>query len=276
MNDAPNRPPGDPPESRLHEGNGDPTGIAGAHGAEPSAIPPTPPGLSDRFVQVFASPWFAMRSVAERPAAFLALLTVFVIMALYTAVNLHILIPEQTELQIEHARPEQIEALEQQINLFSDPPVWLRVAAGLGGGFSGALFAVFVPGLLLHIFLRLSEGQGTLRQTLGVVCWAALIPYGLRSVLSWVIIILTDSGRHAGLTLASLLPDPNPQSAFYIAAGLYGDPFMYWMLWVVVLGVMQAHRLAFGRAAVVTAATYVLLSAVPIGFSLLGQALSGR
>jgi hypothetical protein len=232
--------------------------------------------LIDRFILLVRRPWSAMHAVADQPAVMIALGIVFLLMTLYTAVNVHIIVPEQTEWQIEHAPVDHIPALEQNIELFSDPPVWLRLAAGLGSGFSVALFAVLVPGLLLHLFLRLSEGQGSLRQTLGVVGWAGLIPYGLRTLISWVIVVLTDSSRLAGLTLASVLPDPNPQSVAYITANLYGDPFMYWMLWVMVLGIMQTHRLAFGRALAVTAATFVLLSAIPIGFTLLNQVLTGR
>ncbi len=243
---------------------------AGGDGAPPAQ------GLSDRYVQVIVAPAAAMRAVAERPAWLAALGVIFLLLTLYTAINVHTLVPEQTEWQLAHAPAAQIEALERQIELFSDPPAWLRVVAGLGSGFSVALFAVLVPGLLLHLFLRLSEGQGSLRQTLGVVSWAGLTAYGVRTLLSWIIVILTDSGRRAGLTLASLLPEPNPQSVGYMLANLYGDPFAYWMLWVIVLGAMQTHRLAFGRALVVIAATYVLLSAVPIGFTLLGQTLSGR
>ena len=274
MTDAPNRPTHDPrqgqaqADSSHHDGPGDP------HQAAP---PPAPSlALGDRFVLLLRRPWSAMQEVVERPSVMVALGAIFLLMTLYTALNVHTLVPEQAEWQLEHATADRIEVLESQIELFLDPPAWLRAIAGLGSGFSIALFAVLLPGLLLHLFLRLSEGRGRLRQTLGVVSWAGLIPYGLRTLLSWVIVILTDSGRLAGLTLASLLPDPNPQSVAYVAASLYGDPFTYWMLWIIVLGVMQAHRLAFGRALVVTAATYVLVSAVPIGFTLLNQILTAR
>lgn len=269
MNDPLSPPPGG---SRPQP---DPQPTAAADGAPPGPDPAAIP-LGDRFLLVVRRPWLAMRAVAERPAASAALGVVFLLMALYTAVNVHILVPEQSEWQLEHVSGEQAAALENQMELFGDPPVWLRVAAGLGAGFSVAIFAVLVPGLLLHVFLRLSEGQGTLRQTVGVVCWAGLIPYGLRTLLSWLVVILTGSGRLAGLTLASFLPDPNPQSVGYMLANLFGDPFLYWMLWVVVLGAMQAHRLSFNRTLMVVAATYVLLSAVPVGFSLLGQVLAGQ
>lgn len=233
-------------------------------------------GDLNRCQLLLINPRAAMQAVAARPAVFLALLLVFVLMTMFMAANVHILMPEQAEWQLDDAPAAQIEALEKQIDMFSDPPVWLRLGVGLGTGFSIALFTVLVPGLLLHLFLRLSEGQGSLRQTLGVVSWAGLIPYGLRTVLSWIIVIVTGSGRQAGLTLASFLAEPNQRSVSYVAANMYGDPFIWWMLWVIVLGVMQAHRLAWGRAFGVTVATYALLSVVPLGFTLLGQAFGAR
>jgi hypothetical protein len=244
--------------------------ITGTSSAAPA------PALGDRFAQVLLAPAAAMRAVAERPAWFVPIAAIGLLMTLYTAVNVHVLVPEQAEMQMDHAPAAQLEALQQQIAMFSDPPAWLRVVAGLGSGVSVALFAVLAPGLVLHLFLRLSEGGAAARQTVGVVAWAGLIPYGLRTLLSWLIVAATGSGRQAGLTAASLLPEPDPQSLGYMLANLYGDPFVYWMLWVIVLGVVQVHRLPAGRVLTVVAATYILLSAVPLGFTLLGQTLGGR
>ncbi|HOX24882.1 MAG TPA: YIP1 family protein [Candidatus Krumholzibacteria bacterium] len=240
--------------------------------AAPPAAPPAP--VSERFVQVFTAPARAMAAVAARPAWLVPALVIAILMLLYTAVNMHIFMPEQTEAQLEHATGPQAEALEKQLELYSDPPIWLRIVMGLGAGLGVVLFAILVPAWVLHLFLRLSSGQGAARQTIGVVCWAAIIPYVLRTVLSWVILVGTGSGRSAGLTAASLLPDANPQSVSYTIASLYGDPFMYWMLWVVVLGVSQVHRLPVSRSVIVVAATFALLSVFPIGFTLLGQLFS--
>lgn len=241
-----------------------------------AAAGPPPLSLSERVVKVFVAPTVAMREVAARPAWLVPLGLVWLLIWVYTAANLHIILPEQTERQIAHAPDAQVEMLYEQLELFGDPPAWLRVLMGLGSGLSAALFAILLPGLVLHLFLRLSEGAGTARQTLGIVCWAGLIPYGLRTLLSWLIVGVTGSGVHAGLTAASLMPEGNPASLGHVIANLYGDPFVYWMLWVVLLGVMQVHRLAFNRALTVIVATYVLLSAVPIGFTLLGQVIGAR
>jgi len=236
--------------------------------------PPAP--IGERFVDVFTAPVKAMKGVAERPAWVIPCLVLFAIMALYTAANVHIMVPEQSEMSLAFASNEQAAGLEQQIEMFLEPPLWLRLVAGIGAGLTVVIFTILIPGLLMHLFLKLSGGVAQAGQTLGVVFWSGLIAYGLRTILGWIIIVVTGSARHAGLTATSFMSDPNPQSVPYMLAGLYGDPFMYWMMFVVVLGLAIVHRLEFSRVAIVAVATYVLLSAIPIGFTLLGQAFSGR
>lgn len=244
---------------------------------DPMTPIPTPdePSLGERFVDVFTAPVKAMDAVAVRPAWVVPALVVFALMFVYTAVNMHIIMPAQTEMQLEHATDAQAAALETQLEMFTDPPVWLRVLVGLGAGLGVVLLGALVFGLVLHLFLKLSEGQGTVKHTLGIVYWSGLIAYGLKTLLSWIVVVLTGSMQMATLSAASLIPDPNPQSLSYVLAGLFGDPFVYWMLAVAVIGVSRVHLIPVVRAAVVVVATYVLLSAIPVGFTLLGQMVSG-
>lgn len=226
----------------------------------PNQTPAAAASLTDRAVQVIVAPAVAMRAVFDRPAWLAPLGVICLLVWLFTAFNVHIMMPESVERQLAHAPAAQVEMLEHQLDMFSDPPPWLRL----------------LTGLVLHSFLRLSEGKGKLRQTLGVVSWAGLIAYGLRTMLSWVIVAVTGSGTYAGLTAASLMSDANPSSVPFVVAGIYGDPFIYWMLWVVLIGVIVVHQLPRSRALIVVAATYVLLSIVPIAFTLLGQAVGGH
>ncbi|MDY0109792.1 MAG: YIP1 family protein [Candidatus Krumholzibacteria bacterium] len=241
----------------------------------PNQTPAASASLIDRAVQVIVAPAAAMRAVVDRPAWLAPLGVICLLVWLFTAFNVHIMMPESVERQLAHAPAAQVEMLERQLDMFSDPPPWLRLLTGLGAGLS-AVLAILLPGLVLHLFLRLSEGKGKLRQTLGVVSWAGLIAYGLRTVLSWAIVAATGSGTYAGLTAASLMPEANPSSVPFVVAGIYGDPFIYWMLWVVLIGVILVHQLPRSRALIVVAATYVLLSIVPIAFTLLGQAVGGH
>jgi hypothetical protein len=239
------------------------------------APPPAPPSLAERFWDVFAAPRRAMDAVAVRPAWAIPFVVLMLLMVLYTMANVHILIPEQSEMALEHVSGEAAVGLEQQIEMFSDPPMWLRVVAGLGAGLTVVVFSILLPGVILHLFLKLSGGRGQVGQTLGVLFWAALIPYGLRTLLGWIVVVASGSGKLAGLTAASLMPNPNPQSLGYVIANLYGDPFMYWMLAVSILGLAIGHKIDLARSAIVTVATFVLLSTIPIGFTLVGQVVAG-
>ncbi|MEZ4386677.1 MAG: YIP1 family protein [Candidatus Krumholzibacteriia bacterium] len=239
-----------------------------------SDLDPGSPSLGERVSDVFVAPVRAMRAVAVRPAWWLPALLAFLVVGLFTLANVQQLMTAQMEARLETATSQQAAAIEQQLEMFADPPVWLRVltavGAGLGVVVSGLIFA-----LVCHLFLRLSEGQGRLGQSVGVVFWAGLIAYGLKTILGWIVLVATGSVRATGLTAAALLPDANQQSVGVVVANLLGDPFAWWMLAVIALGMAVCHRLQVSRAAVVIVATYLLLGAVMVGLTLIQQFVSG-
>lgn len=252
--------------------NHEPINDPGLAQPEP-ATPPTPVG--ERFVDVIIAPAKAMAAVKQRPLWIVPFAALFVLLFLYTFTNVQVMMVEQSEMALEHASPQQAVGIEQQLEMFSDPPSWLRVVSGLGAGIMVTIISIMLPALLMHVFMKLSGGKGEMSQSLGVIFWSGLIAYGLRTILSWIIIVITGSSLRASLTAATLMSDPNPNSVGYVIAGLYGDPFMYWTLFVAVIGMAIVHEVDRVRAATVVLATYVLLSAIPVGMTLLGQAVGG-
>lgn len=232
------------------------------------------PNLGERITDVFVAPTRAMRAVADRPAWWLPALISFLVVAVFTLVNVQQVTIAQLEGQLETASGPQVEALEQQLSLFEDPPAWLRVFSGLGGGV-GVVLGGLIFALVCHLFIRLSEGQGRLGQSVGVVFWAGLIVYSFKTLLTWVVLVVTGSVTASSLTLAAVVGDGNPQSVPTMLGNLLGDPFVWWMLYVVMVGMAVAHRMAFNRAATVVVATYLLLVAIMTGFGLLGTLMSG-
>jgi len=242
-------------------------------------LPPVPvaeASLWERVPLVVTSPLEVFARVKRRPGWWLPGLLILVLVGLYTAVNLHTVMPENLERQLATADGgTQREMLEKQLDLFSDPPPWLRLVSGFGAGI-GAWLMLLIPGLIYHLFLKLSEGKATVGQTLGVTYWAGLIPFGVKTVLSWVLLVLTGSVAAAQATgVAALLGDRDPQSLPFLLAAFFGDAFMIWYLVLLVLGFALVHGVSRQRAAVVTIATYVLVSAVQITLTLLGQAMGG-
>jgi hypothetical protein len=232
------------------------------------------PTLGERITDVFVAPTRAMHAVARQPAWWLPALISFTVVALFTLVNVQELTLAQLEAQLETASGQQAEVLASQIELFEDPPAWLRAFSALGGGV-GVVFGGLIFALFCHLFIRLSEGQGRLGQTVGVVFWAGLIAYAFKTLLAWIVLVVTGSVRLSSLSAAAFIGDGNPQSLPTLLGNLLGDPFVWWMLFVVMVGMAVAHKLAFARAATVVAATYLLLAAIMTGFSLVGTLVSG-
>ncbi len=243
--------------------------------SEDASLSPLPPesSLWERIPLLVQRPSVAFARVAQRPAWWLPGLVLFVLVALYTAMNCHVIVPGSLSAALDKADGKQLEVLQKQMALFSDPPAWLRFITGFGAGF-GIWVVMAIQALIYHLFLRLSEGKGTVGQSFGVVYWAALVPTLMKTLLSWIVIVVTDGAhllRDTGL--AALVPDKASDSLPYQLATFFGDVFSIWTVVLTIIGFAVVHRIARGRSALVTVLVYVLISACMIGLSLLGKAM---
>jgi hypothetical protein len=242
------------------------------HGLAP---PPPPPGpelsLGQRFGDLITAPGRAMAGVAERPAWGIPFLIIFALMAVYTMATMHITMPEQTEQMIAMYPPEMQSDAYAELESLRDPTLAKRIFQGLQSGLGVAIFALMIPALLHHLFSRLSGGEGKLKQTLGVVYWSGLVVFGLKTVLSWLVVVATGSGRWASLSTQALLPEQNPFDPVYVLASFFGDPFFYWTLWLVAVGLATVHRFSLGKGGIVVGAVHVLLSGIVLGLVLVGR-----
>jgi hypothetical protein len=232
---------------------------------------PRSASLAQRFGDLVTAPTRAMADVALRPAWGLPMLLIFALMAVYTMATMHIIMPEQSEAMIEIYPPEMQDQAYAEIDKLTDPSPAQRIFQGLQSGLGIVLFAIMVPALLHHLFSRLSGGEGRLKQTLGVVYWSSLIVFGLKTVLAWIVVVVTGTGRWAGLSAQALLADQSPFNPLSVVASLFGDPFFYWTLWLVVVGLATVHRLSLGKAGIVVGAVHVLLSAMLVGLVLVAR-----
>ncbi len=101
------------------------------------------PTLGERITDVFVAPGRAMLATANRPAWWLPALISCLVILLFTMVNVQQITTVQREAQLEEASSDQAAMLEKQLELFEDPPVWLRALSGLG-----AAVGVLVGGLI--------------------------------------------------------------------------------------------------------------------------------
>jgi hypothetical protein len=232
--------------------------------------------IGERFTDVFTNPRRAMQGVVEKPAWSIPFLVIFLLMLLYSAANVQLITMAQQESMREFLPPGQEEVFEEQMEQYRDPSVGLRVWQGIQTGMGTVFIALLVPAVVLFAFSRLSEGTGSFSGTLGVVFWSGLILYGLKTVLSWMVLVLTGSVRVSYLSLQSLVPQQNPFHPAYVASGLLGDPFMWWMLLVVALGLARVHAVSEKRALTVVLVTHGLLAGVMIGLVAVGRAFMSR
>ncbi len=239
--------------------------------ADPDAAAPASPTLADRFVDVFTSPRRAMNAVAQRPLWSVPFLVIFLLMSLYAAANVQLITLAQQESMSEFVAPGQEGLFAERLERYQDPSPALRTWQGIQTGLGTTFIALLVPAVVLFGFCRLSEGTGSVKGTLGVVFWAGLILYGLKTILGWILLVLTGDVSLAYLSLQSVLPVQNPMHPAFAAAGLLGDPFFWWMLYVIALGLARVHRLAERRALVVVLASHGLFSAVLIGIVALAR-----
>lgn len=231
---------------------------------------PVRESLGERIPLLITNPTRAFEAIQRRPAWWLPGLILIGLMVTYMALNCHLILP--ASMDAADAPAAQRAAMEKQIEMFSDPPTWLRVVIGLSTGL-GVWVMVLVFGLIYHLFLRLSEGKGSVGQSLGVVYWAGLVPYGLKTIVGWAILVATGSVTGAQATgLAFLVRDQGQKSVVYQLATWFGDAFAIWGTVLTIIGFAVVHRLPRRRAAIVTVAVYVLLAAVMIGISALGKA----
>ena len=237
----------------------------------PPAPPPAGSPPAERFIDVFTQPRRAMDGVAQRPLWSLPFLVIFLLMMLYAAANVHLIVVDEYEGLRALMPAEQSETFEQMVEEVSDPTLSMRFRQGIYSALGVVFFWLLVPATALYGFCRLSEGVGSFHGTLGVIYWAGLIAFGLKTLLGWLVLVISGDVALSYLSLQSLLSERNPMNPLFFVAGLLGDPFFWWMLWVVALGLARVHRIAEQRALVVVLATHGLFSVVLIGITALAR-----
>ena len=138
-----------------------------------------------RLSDLVVAPGRLMEKVAVAPRWWVAGLLVFVIMTAFTWLVTPISGPEQLELmrdsKLMRMMPE--ETWQQQYEQALDPAPVGRILQAVGSGFTSWIM-VLLFGFILGFFARMSGGQGTFKQALGVVSWGSLIPFCLATIAS--------------------------------------------------------------------------------------------
>lgn len=223
-----------------------------------------------RLSDLIAKPSRLMDNVGLNPRWWGAGLLTLVLVGGFTYLTMPISAPEQMEMmrdsKLMQMMPEDQwqEQYDATLNVPQDKRIWQSVGAGLATWVMALLFS-----LILGFFARMGGGQGTFRQAMGIGVWASVITFGFASVVKLPLVLATESVFSVNLGLAALLPDGDPSTALYKVLMTYGDLFTWWGLIVLVIGFRQVFGMSQRSAAVSVILPWILLSAVPLGISLL-------
>lgn len=226
--------------------------------------------FAGRLADLVAKPGRLMDRVGVAPRWWHPGLLILVLIAGFAWLTSPISGPEQLEMmrdsKIMSMMPE--EQWQQQYDDALHPTLAKRVSTAIGAGFS-AWVMVLLFGFILGFFARMGGGKGTFKQALGVVSWAALIPFGIGSLVKVPLVLATESVFRVNLGLAALAPGLEPSSPLFQVLMTYGDFFTWWGLFVLVVGFQRVFAMGRGAAATAVLLPWILCSAVPLGLTLL-------
>lgn len=123
-------------------------------------------------------------------------------------------------------------------------------------------------GLVLGFFVKMAGGKGSFPQALGIVHWAALIPYGLGTLIKLPLVLST--GEYARITLspAAFLPADATGSFFFVMLANFAEVTIWWGLLLVVVGFERVFKLGRGPAFISVILPWALATGVMAGFRL--------
>jgi len=223
-----------------------------------------------RLTDLITKPSRSMQNVGAGPRWWQPGLLIFVLIAGFSYLTLPISAPEQLEMmrdsKLMQMMPE--DQWQEQYDEAMNMPPAKRLLQSVGAGLTTWVLVILFS-FILGFFARMSGGQGSFRQALGIGSWSALIPFGLGSLVKMPLVLATESVFSVNIGLAALLPDGDPTSVLYQVLMTYGDLFTWWGLVVLIIGYQIVFQMTQKAAAVSVILPWILLSAIPLGLTLL-------
>jgi hypothetical protein len=223
-----------------------------------------------RLMDLFRSPSSLMDKVGRNPQWWAPCFFIFLIMIGFTWLVTPISAPEQLELmrdsKLMQMAPE--EAWEQQYQEALDISTSKLAIQALTAGFTTWIL-IIVFGFILGFFARMSGGQVRFKQALGIISWSAIPVFAVGSLVKLPLILATESVYSVSIGLAALMRGADPSSPLYQLLMTYGDFFTWWGLVLIIIGFQRVFNMDRGPAIASVVLPWALLSAIPLGFSLL-------
>ena len=223
-----------------------------------------------RLSDLVLNPSRLMENVKENPRWWQPVLLILILLSLFTYFTMPIAGPEQMEVMRDGklmsllSEADWQEQYDATLNMSESK----RIMQSVIGGVSAALM-VMVFCFVIGFFARMSGGVGSKSQGMGVGTWAALIPFGIASLVKLPLILMTESVYAVNLGLAALLPESDPTAPLYLVLATYGDLVTLWGVVVMVIGFQKVYSMSRNSAAISVVMPWILLSLIPLGMTLI-------
>lgn len=226
--------------------------------------------LTGRLTDLITKPSRLMDRVGEAPRWIPAILLIMVIMAAATWFITPISEPESLELMRDSPimRMMTEEQWQAQYEKALNPSTTKLLFSSLRGGFLAGVVAL-MGGVILGFFARLSGGQGTTRQAIGIMAWSSVISVGLGTLAKLPLMLITESTFQSTISLAALLPELAPSSTLYLVLAYFTDFFTWWSLVVLIIGFERVFQLNRVPAALTVLLPWALVMAAAVGLNML-------
>lgn len=218
----------------------------------------------DRFINIFASPREAFKSIEQKPDWLFPFLVLLAVTLVIQYLILDIQVSDQVEaLKQRNLSAEQFEA---QRNVLMGPVKYI----------SFVLIPIFVPifwailsGVLLlaaNIFLKGSEPvEGAYKKIFAMVAWSSLVTL-ISGILVAIIIQSKGTTNGAVLDFSAFLTTPaigESKSIFYRLMSKI-DPFVFWQMFLWMVGLSVFYKVDLKKAAVPVIVLWVIWVAISV------------
>jgi hypothetical protein len=207
--------------------------------------------MLSKLLTVLTAPRKTMESLSDRPAWWIALVAIALLVSLSAALTSHISGPEQMEMMKQSRFGERFAhtpEYQAKIDEAAHPTIAGRIRTSIVGSIS-VLIGLVVGGLLWHVVCRVAGGVGSLKQTFAIVMLGDWIAVGLNSILKAPLILAKgQDSMTVTFSLAALLPEKDPTASTFRLLTTFTDLFALWALVVTVIGFQVVHRFGKGKA----------------------------
>lgn len=229
--------------------------------------PIEPDFLPLRLSDLFVRPSRLMDHVGKLPRWWIAGLLIMLINGVFITWTSPIIL-EEMRTTATHSRFEHLvsrEQIQEQLDKTAASAEKNKLVSVLSNGLQNwALTIVF--GLVLGFFIKMAGGQGSYPQALGVVHWAALIPYGLGTLIKLPLILYTGEFARITLSPAIFLSSESTGTFLYHFLADFAEVTQWWGLCVLVIGFERVFGLERGPAIISVVLPWALATGVMVGF----------